>query len=57
MAVILAGYKGEMNALFRNCGNPGLARRFNLGEALDFQDFTDSELKTILRRMVMLCLA
>jgi hypothetical protein len=53
MAVIFAGYKDEINALFRNCGNPGLARRFNLSEALQFDDFSDSELRTILLHMVM----
>ena len=52
MAVIMAGYEGEMNALFRNCANPGLARRFNLSEALRFDDFNDAELREILKRMV-----
>lgn len=51
MAVILAGYEPEMKALFRNCGNPGLARRFNLGEAVKFEDFTDDELRRILKHM------
>lgn len=52
MAVILAGYEKEMNALFRNCENSGLKRRFNLSEALQFEDFTDAELLTILKRNV-----
>lgn len=52
MAVIFAGYEKEMNALFRNCGNPGLKRRFNLSEALRFEDFTESELLSILKRNV-----
>ena len=53
MAVILAGYEPEMLALFRNCGNPGLARRFQLSEALRFEDFSDKDLKTVLKRMVV----
>jgi hypothetical protein len=66
MAVILAGYEDEINAMFRNSGNAGLTRRFNLrlidsvyflllilsSEALRFDDFTDMELRTILKRMV-----
>jgi SpoVK/Ycf46/Vps4 family AAA+-type ATPase len=52
MAVILAGYENEMLALFRNCGNPGLARRFQLSEALRFEDFSDRDLKIVLKRMV-----
>lgn len=51
MAVILAGYEGEMQALFRNCGNPGLARRFNPSESLRFEDFDDDQLRCILKRM------
>lgn len=53
MAVIMAGYEKEMLDLFRNCQNPGLARRFNLSEALVFKDFDDDELKLILKRSVM----
>ena len=45
MAVILAGYEGEMRDLFRNCGNAGLSRRFNISEALRFEDFSDKELQ------------
>ena len=52
MAVIFAGYEDEMNAMFRNSGNAGLSRRFNLSEALRFEDFSDAELLTILKRMV-----
>jgi hypothetical protein len=52
MAVIFAGYEEAINAMFRNAGNEGLARRFNLSEALKFDDFSDSELLTILKRMV-----
>ena len=53
MAVIFAGYEAEINAMFRNAQNDGLARRFNLSEALRFEDFSDVELLTILKRMVM----
>jgi hypothetical protein len=52
MAVLLAGYEPDMRALIRNCGNPGFARRFNVDEALMFDDFTDSELKEILKGIV-----
>jgi hypothetical protein len=53
MAVVLAGYEGDMRALIRNCGNPGFARRFNVDEALLFEDYTDSELRDILKAMVV----
>ena len=53
IAVILAGYENEMRDLFRNCGNAGLSRRFNLSEALRFEDFSDEELK----RLVIVCLS
>jgi SpoVK/Ycf46/Vps4 family AAA+-type ATPase len=53
MAVILAGYTHEMRNLFRDCGNPGLARRFNLDEAFQFTDYSDSELRCILKYMMV----
>ena len=34
LAVILAGYEPQMREMFKNCGNPGLHRRFNLDDAL-----------------------
>jgi hypothetical protein len=52
MAVIMAGYEHQMHAMFRNSGNAGLNRRFNLSEALRFEDFSDNELLTILKRNV-----
>jgi SpoVK/Ycf46/Vps4 family AAA+-type ATPase len=52
MCVILAGYEHRMRDMFRNSGNEGLKRRFNLDEALKFEDFNDDELKTILLNMV-----
>eukprot|EP01036_Dinobryon_divergens_P035951 gene35952-46693_t len=47
------GYESEMRDLFRNCGNAGLSRRFNLSEAIRFEDFSDDELKTILKESVI----
>jgi hypothetical protein len=52
MCVILAGYDNRMRDMFRNCGNEGLKRRFNLDEALKFEDFSDDELRTILLSMI-----
>lgn len=48
LAVIMAGYEPQMRELFKNCGNPGLNRRFNLDEALHFEDFSDEDLKKVL---------
>jgi len=48
MAVIMAGYHTEMASMFRNSGNQGLTRRFNLEEALVFEDFSDEDLKRVL---------
>ena len=53
MAVVLAGYKPQMEELFRNCENPGLKRRFNLEEGLVFEDFSDDELRKILKDLVV----
>lgn len=46
-AVLLLGYKDEMQEMFQKV-NPGLARRFPLSSAFEFQDFSDEELRTIL---------
>lgn len=46
-AVLLLGYKEEMEEMFREV-NPGLARRFPLSSAFEFQDFLDDELRSIL---------
>lgn len=48
-AVLLLGYKDEMNEMFQRV-NPGLARRFPLSSAFEFQDFSDEQLRSILDR-------
>ena len=53
LAVIFAGYKPQMEELFRNCQNPGLKRRFNLEEGLYFEDFNDDELRKILKDLIV----
>ena len=45
--VLLLGYKDQMEDMFPNV-NPGLSRRFPLGSAFVFEDFTDDELRRIL---------
>ncbi|KAF2205315.1 P-loop containing nucleoside triphosphate hydrolase protein [Delitschia confertaspora ATCC 74209] len=45
--VLLLGYKDQMEDMFRNI-NPGLARRFPLDSAFNFDDFTDPQLRQIL---------
>jgi hypothetical protein len=47
-AVLLLGYKNEMTDFITNA-NPGLARRFALSQALEFDDYTADELQKILR--------
>ena len=42
-----------MKSLFLNCGNDGLRRRFNLSEALAFEDLTDADLREVLKRSVV----
>ena len=53
MAVVLAGYKPQMESLFRNCQNPGFKRRFNLDEAFLFEDFSDEELRKVLKDLIV----
>ena len=45
--VLLLGYKDQMESMMNHC-NPGLARRFRLGDAFHFEDFNDEELRKIL---------
>ncbi|KDR65734.1 hypothetical protein GALMADRAFT_106825 [Galerina marginata CBS 339.88] len=45
--VLLLGYKNQMLEMFQNV-NPGLSRRFKIEEAFTFENFSDSELLTIL---------
>lgn len=45
--VLLLGYKDQMEEMFQNC-NPGLARRFPIASAIQFEDFNDDELCRIL---------
>jgi hypothetical protein len=45
--VLLLCYREEMAEMLRNA-NPGLARRFPLDSAFQFDDFSDSELREIL---------
>lgn len=47
IAVIMAGYKPNMLKMLRD-QNPGLTRRFNPESALEFDDFSDTELLQIL---------
>lgn len=45
--VLLLGYKDQMERMFQKV-NPGLARRFPMASAFDFEDFTSEELGRIL---------
>lgn len=45
--VLLLGYKDQMEDMFQNV-NPGLARRFPIASAFQFEDFSDDELREIL---------
>ena len=45
--VLLLGYKEQMDEMLEN-SNPGLARRFPLSYAFEFEDFDDEQLRQIL---------
>ncbi|KZS96999.1 P-loop containing nucleoside triphosphate hydrolase protein [Sistotremastrum niveocremeum HHB9708] len=45
--VLLLGYKKEIENMFQHV-NPGLARRFAIENAFQFQDYTDEELAKVL---------
>jgi len=49
--VLLLGYRKEMERFIRR-GNPGLARRFQLEKAFEFEDYDDQALLRILLRNV-----
>ncbi|PGH26481.1 hypothetical protein AJ80_01795 [Polytolypa hystricis UAMH7299] len=45
--VLLLGYKDQMENMF-NDANPGLARRFPMSSAFNFEDYSDDDLQKIL---------
>ncbi|KAH8750812.1 ATPases of the AAA+ class [Diaporthe sp. PMI_573] len=45
--ILLLGYRDRMERMFQ-ASNPGLARRFPMSSAFEFDDFTDEELREIL---------
>ncbi|TGJ80061.1 hypothetical protein E0Z10_g8693 [Xylaria hypoxylon] len=45
--VLLLGYPGQMEDMFQKV-NPGLARRFPMSSAFIFEDYDDSELRSII---------
>ncbi|EGO03446.1 hypothetical protein SERLA73DRAFT_165136 [Serpula lacrymans var. lacrymans S7.3] len=49
--VLLLGYKDQIVEMFQNV-NPGLSRRFAIENAFHFENFTDSELREVLRLKV-----
>lgn len=53
MCIVLGGYKPAMEQFFRNANNEGLKRRLNLGEAFIFEDFTDEQIKKVLKSQVV----
>jgi hypothetical protein len=47
LCVLMLGYKEQMEEMM-NHSNPGLARRFRLGDAFYFDDFSDADLRQVL---------
>ena len=46
--VLLLGYKDNISSMMRNA-NPGLARRFQMSDAFEFEDYGDEDLLCILQ--------
>ncbi|KAL8814735.1 MAG: hypothetical protein Q9223_006064 [Gallowayella weberi] len=46
--ILLLGYRDKIETMFRNV-NPGLSRRFRIDDAFQFDDFTEPELRDILK--------
>jgi hypothetical protein len=44
-----------MEEMLRNCDNPGIARRLNLAEAFIVEDFSDEEIKIVLKNQIVNC--
>jgi hypothetical protein len=53
LCVIMGGYKPQMEQMIRNCNNPGLKGRFNAGEALHFDDFSDEDIRKVLKQQIV----
>ena len=53
ICLIFAGYKSQMEEMLRNVENPGITRRLNLSEAFYFEDFTDEEIKRVLKSQII----
>jgi Cdc6-like AAA superfamily ATPase len=49
IAVIMLGYKEKMEQMLLRDANEGLARRFNMSEAFQFEDYSDDDLFSILQ--------
>lgn len=47
-AVLMIGYRKEMETMMK-AANPGLARRFSMGQSIEFKDYDDESLIRILR--------
>jgi len=52
IAVILAGYDHEMKELFKNANNQGFPSRFNMDDAVIFEDFSDDDIKHVLLNLI-----
>lgn len=46
--VLLLGYKEQMETMMREA-NPGLARRFQLSQAWQFEDYSKDQLLTMMK--------